>query len=507
MGTLSTARQHGAGRRAGGRLATIGVLVALFVITPAGLAAAAGNASVHGTVTDGVRGTPLSGAEVTLTTFTTAGQAPTKARTRNDGTYTFAGLASGQAQQYEVSISFDNGTYASESFTLGDGENRDVPLTVYPSTTAPDAVSLDSWVVWVDPGQAAVAVEQNVEVTNSAKTSYIGRNRTPDGQGEALSLPLAPGAGTFQYVGFLGSARSFVQSGTFYHTLAIPPGQSKGTLRYETRSLSTLNLPVTLPTRSFTLLVPVTVKVDAPGLSVGARRVDGSVTYQAYTAANLKVGDTLGIGLVIPTAAKTGKRSSTPMVVAGVLVVLILLGLLVMVRRQRAVGAASATAPVGGRESGGRPRGAGSRSSGSRSSGSRSPGSRSSGSQAAASRSSGSRSSGSQPAASRSSGSRSAGAPSTRTRQPGSRIEGSTAGAGTSNPSVRETTGEQSVGGRASDDAAELMEKVTLLDLAHTAGALDDEAAYQRRRAELVAQMRDLWEAADNPRPSGDPAR
>lgn len=320
--------------------AIVAVLILLAAAPSAALAATGG--SISGTVVDAGSGRPVGGLAVIMTTYTgDGGNVQTRTRTGSAGTFAFADLSTDPQTVYEVSATYQNGAYASDTFGVKAGEVHRVTLNVYPTTTSAAVVRLDSWTVWVDRAGASVAVQQDIDVTNSSKQGYIGQTRTSDGQNDVLTLPLAPGATGFQYVGFLGDSRSFVEGGTFHHTATLLPGQSSGTLRYQTATLSRLDLPVTLPTGSFELLVPTDVKVTAPGLTSGERLTDRGVSYQTYRGTDLRPGQIVRVGLTV-TGGGGGSRTRIVLLIAGAALTLLLVATVVGYARRRAAVAGQA---------------------------------------------------------------------------------------------------------------------------------------------------------------------
>jgi hypothetical protein len=305
----------------------------------------AADAAVSGAVVDATRNTPVGGVDLRLVGYRDDVRSTTaNGRAGGDGSFTFTGLQAGGGWSYEVTVDYLSATYSSGALVLNPGETRAVTLKVYQSTASPAKVVQDSWVVWVDVRGELMAVEQDLVLTNSDSSSYVGGASLDGGRRAVLSLALAADAENLQFLGFLSDRTGQRQDATFVHTGPIPPGQSQAALRYETRSQSELAFPVTFPTTTFTLMVPDTVTVTAPLLTGGSRNEDRGVSYRAYSGANLKAGDTIRATL----RRNPGTSSSwNPAVLAGAgLVVVVGVAILMVGRRRRLAVVAPALAPV-----------------------------------------------------------------------------------------------------------------------------------------------------------------
>ncbi len=293
-------------RRGGAWIPAAGVLAA--ALTLAAPAPAAGSTfSISGRVVNGTTGLAAGGLSLTLHAYRQGKEVSTRPGTSApDGSFRFDGLEASPGWSYRISTTYQEADYQTPELQPSPGGTSSVELTVYEATSSPENLRLNSWVVWVDRDPAGVAVQQDVEVENTGKTTFVGDEPVGEGKKAVLRLPLAEGARNFEYLGIFMECCAVQRAGTFVHTMPLTPGVNQGTVRYVTSSLNRLVFPVTLPTRTFTLLVPADVSVDAPSLKPAGRTQDRGVTYNTYAGQDLKPGTTLEVSLA-GLASRQGK--------------------------------------------------------------------------------------------------------------------------------------------------------------------------------------------------------
>ncbi|MBI2238404.1 MAG: carboxypeptidase regulatory-like domain-containing protein [Actinobacteria bacterium] len=276
--------------------ATIAVLlVCALAWSPAALAADAG---ISGKVVNGTRGGAVAGLEVTLHLYRGEAEAGSRvAITDPEGAFSFQGLDADPSWSYQVTATYEEADYQTRNVQLTPGTTTALTLKVYEGTRSPDNLTQVNWVVWVDREGNGAAIQHDIDVVNSGKTTYVGGERVASDKRSVLELPLASGAENLQYLGIFMECCALVQGNTFIHTMPITPGESQATLRYTTGSLTDLSFPVSFPTDSLTLLVPADIRVVAEGLTASGQTQDRGLTYQVLTATDLAVGDDIHVSL------------------------------------------------------------------------------------------------------------------------------------------------------------------------------------------------------------------
>lgn len=370
MSTATSDRTAQGARRSTRSLGAVLVLAALTVAGYAGAPSASaypvhtrsvtatansGTAAVIGTIAvKASGGGSPDGTVVTLTEIPSSGDnltRTTKADAR--GGYEFRDLAGGPDWSYVVSVTYQGTVFESDTVQVEATKIVDVPLSVYASTTSPSAITVTQWTVWVDTAATGLAVQQDVALRNSGTTAYTGSATVPDAPAgldhAAFTLPVTEKADNFEYLGRFQACCSSVQGTTWSHTRPISPGASTGTLRYETPSVDALTFPATFATQAFTLIVPQSLTVSAPSLSKSGTSTDRGITYDVYkTSKALPPGTIITVSLAGVPAESSGPAWALVALVV-VVVVVALVALAWVVRRRSAARAAAApvAAPAG----------------------------------------------------------------------------------------------------------------------------------------------------------------
>jgi hypothetical protein len=288
--------------------------------------------------------------------------------------------------------------------------------------------------VWVDVSGSTMAVQQDVELSNTGTSAYVGTAKvqgdTPGNKTAAVQLPIAKGAGSFAYLGQFEVCCSVMSPDMWAHTTPVVPGQTIATMRYEAPLTSTLEFPATLPATSFTLLVPSGMAVKAEGLTADGTRDSKGTTYDVYKAAS---GIPSGMAMTVVIGSEA--QSLSPWwIVAGALLALAAAVLIVwMVRRGREQARLRAEAAAEEARAAAR-----------------------------------------------------AEARAARRRR-----------TATSSPNGTTTAGTGAAAISVVDDVDLLADELAMLDVAFESGSLTDEAAYRRVRASLVARMVTAVSAGD----------
>jgi len=267
------------------RLAGLAVcLVAMLALTGS-RAIAAEAPSIAGTVVNGTTDEPAAGLAVVLHEY--GGQTELdrlRARTDDDGGFAFEGLD--RELRYDVTVSYLEAEYRSQ-VVRPRGGTEEIELRVFETTGATEELRQLEWVVWVDPDGDGVAVQHDVTIENSGQRAYVGE-ASGGGDPVVVSLPLAAGAANFQYLGTFLQCCATLGSGTFEHSAPLPPGRSRGTVRYNAPAPDELSLPATLPTDRLTVLVRSDLEVEVGGLTESQSIRSDGFTYRVYEATGLE---------------------------------------------------------------------------------------------------------------------------------------------------------------------------------------------------------------------------
>ena len=333
-GRSASSRSDARRRVALGALVATGVAFLLIAAAPA---SAAADATVSGRVVNTTRNRPVSGLEVTLHRVQGETEAaPSTAVTGRGGEFTFAGLEAGGGWSYRVMAEYEGAEYSTRVLRPDGGKQFGVTLDVYDPTDSTASLTQTDWVVWLDKEGNAAAVQQDVAFANDGDRSYVGSTQLPENRRGVVQLPVAPGARNFQHLGYFLQCCELTRRDSLWHTAALLPGITRGTVRYSVPSLSSLSFHVWLPTKNFSLLVPDGVEARSDRLDPAGRTTDSGVTYRVYSASDLKPGDTIEISI-------TGMQAPGAPVLAIVLIVIgvagafasIAIRLLVVRRRPR----------------------------------------------------------------------------------------------------------------------------------------------------------------------------
>ena len=297
---------------------------------------AAGPAADIGGVTATLAAAPASGDTITRTAVTKA-----------DGTFAFPDLAGGD-WTYTVTAPYKGTTFSSDPLTVPAGQGLTIKLPVFASTDSPAKVTIASWIVWIDVTGDKVAVEQDLSYTNAGTAAYVGTtpvSGASPGAKAAVLLPIAPGAGGFQYLGRFEVCCGAVQSASWVHTRPINPGGSSGTLRYEATKPESLAFVAQFPADSLTFLVPDGTVVSSPQLTRNGTTTDKSTSYTVYKSGVVKAGDTITVSFSAPASSDGGGTPWWLIALVIAVLVAIVVGEVLVIRRRRAT--AVATAPPG----------------------------------------------------------------------------------------------------------------------------------------------------------------
>lgn len=339
-------------------IAAVGLLFALSALTSTPALAGSGG-TIEGTVINDTSKDPVANLEVVLSegnTETGEGEEGVdRTRTDGEGRYSFAGLEDESPWMYDVYVEYEGAPYYSPGITITNASTEKVNLTVFDSTDSSKDVAVSEWIVYLDPEQSGLAVEQSLTYQNTGNRSYIGPKMEGRGQRIATTLPVATTAipDSVDTVGLFEGCCGGVVGDSFGHTAPIPPGGTLGTVRYVSSAPASLVFPATLPTASVKVLVAPGVDVsDIAGLTpAGSESLQSGgetpvpVTYTSYTATNLAPGASFGL-----TASAGGGGDDVPAALIIVLAVVGLVALLLVIVKLRDPRASKRSPSTGSRK-------------------------------------------------------------------------------------------------------------------------------------------------------------
>jgi hypothetical protein len=306
-------------------LAAAAVAVCALVWAPT--AAIAKDTGISGTVVNGTTEEPVAGLEVTLTMFDSQTQVGTlPATTDADGAFAFPTPVE-LTQNYQLEATYADVLYRSPIAPYTQGEPAKVELSVFDTTTDTAEVAVTNWTVWVDQEGDGAAVQHTVTWGNTGDTAFIGTEQV-DGMLVTTQLPVEPGARNPQFLDLYLDYPGKIVGDTYVNPQAILPGSPSATLRYSLPDLTSLTLPITLPTTNLQLLVPTGVTVTADGLTPSGQTTEGQTTYQVFIGQDLQPGDTIAVSLDGLTGS-SGGVSPVLWVGIGIVIVAALVGVIV----------------------------------------------------------------------------------------------------------------------------------------------------------------------------------
>jgi hypothetical protein len=250
-----------------GRALGVGVGLLLVVALLAAPALAQATSPVGGVVLTGTDESPIADVPVALVT-TEAGEAVVLAETVSDDDGAFAFVDAPRGAEVEVVASYADATYRSGLFEVSADGNTDLEVLVYETTEDPANVRITTWVVWIDH-EAGVTIQQDLQVENDSELTWLGGAPDADGTRPVLTVPLHAAAEGLGFLGRFTECCATMQGTSYVHTSPLLPGRTMGTVRYSVETLETLELPLTLPVESLTVMLPPGVEVTAAEVAAG----------------------------------------------------------------------------------------------------------------------------------------------------------------------------------------------------------------------------------------------
>jgi hypothetical protein len=286
-----------------GRGATVlGLLLMLVMAAPA--AAEPNDGTVSGQIINKTAGggSPV-GATVTLVSFGRKEQKPLGQRSTQaaaDGRYTFTGLDRDSNIVYLTVARYQNVNYPSDQpFQLQDQASTQADISVYETTTADDAIRLESLnllVMGADQG-VVQGMEMGALVNNGDRT-FVTANPQDQQLARAIKFALPSGAMNVQMQSGFNDQDVTAGVGGVQVTSPVPPGRHQFALSFQipyTGSNVDVSLQMPYPTASFNVYLPDTgLKLDGSPLRPAGPAQLGGQAYALYSASNLARSTVVG---------------------------------------------------------------------------------------------------------------------------------------------------------------------------------------------------------------------
>lgn len=310
-----------------------------------GGAAAAERGTIEGRVMNETTGRTQAGVEVTLSTGTSADGVSVVETVTTDqrGRYVFEDLATGSDRFYAVDGLYEGGLFSGGAITLPeDTEEEPVvesTLKVWDTTTDPSSILIARNSLFLDTREANLGVVESVTIANTSPRAYIGRGGDQPGGARtsvAFALPQRVNEGSVAIVDADLNIPELVPTDVgFGATIAIPPGETRVTFSYTVRGTAAaydLSRTALYPTAAVSVYAAEPLTVSSNRLSEGDEVEVGAETYREHTTeGGLKAGDALQVVAI----AEAGTPASLLLGMAGVLALVLALGVYPFLRRRK----------------------------------------------------------------------------------------------------------------------------------------------------------------------------
>ncbi len=224
-----------------------------------------------------------------------------------DGSYLFEGVEMPEGRAFYVSLTYEGVEYASDAAFVQDGQTSfELPIQIYEAVSDPGLLEIGQAHVLLEfstPGK--VTVIHFLTVDNLSDKTIV-----PPAEGEpVVSFRLPQGFENLQFEegvlggrflptadGFGDQARVVPGVGQYQLVFAydLPFSAPSGLAAVFGGGETEMSIPLTLPARAVTVLVPQGVKAQGAGLTdAGPQSMGGGMSFQMYRAGSLAAGQDL----------------------------------------------------------------------------------------------------------------------------------------------------------------------------------------------------------------------
>ena len=241
-------------------------------------------------------GGPTAGATVTLVSFGRKEQKPLGQRSTQadtDGRYTFTDLDRDANVVYLTLARYQNVNYpADQPFQLQDQPSAQADIGVYETTTADDAIQLESLNLLVmGADQGVIQGMEMGALVNKCDRTFVTENPQDQQLARAIKFSLPSGAMNVQMQTGFNDQDVTSGVGGVQVTSPLPPGRHQFAMSFEipyTGSNVDLSLQVPYPAASFNVYLPDSgLKLESSTLRSSGPAQLGGQSYALYSASNL----------------------------------------------------------------------------------------------------------------------------------------------------------------------------------------------------------------------------
>lgn len=315
-----------------------------------GAALAADTGVIEGRVVDGATQEPVRGVEVTLISAESGSDETIEksATTDGKGRYRFEDLPTGEDRFYALDAVYQRGLFPGRPITLPSDTQRppviDTTLRVWPTTTDQDVLLMGRDDIFLSPNDRGdIGVVESVRLVNTSEDeAYIGRGAgdgAPPGETPSVGFAMPANADNrsvtivdadIDIPGLLSTEYGFAI------TTAIPPGETRVTFSYPLEGAGgsfDVSRRALYPILNLSVYAVDPFEVRSNRLVFDEQVTVGGKTYDRYGADDaLEAGDSLQAVAV----AEAGAPSGLLLGMAGVLALVVLLGVIPFIRTRRA---------------------------------------------------------------------------------------------------------------------------------------------------------------------------
>jgi hypothetical protein len=341
---------------------TVAAGVALLLLSWAVPGAAAPTGTIRGRVINESTGEPQAGVDVVLVGADENGDDRQEITDTTDdaGRYEFGELPTGDDRFYVLDVRYEGGLFPSSAITIPADTTRrpviETQIRVWSTTTDPASIVIERDNMFVVPNEEGVGIVESLTIANLSEDAYIGRgaaNTTDEDRPiPSLGFSLPPGAdetGVSIIESDLDLPELMRTSFGFAVTTAIPPGTTDLTFSYSvpgTAGSYDLSRRALYPILDLSVYVTDPLELSSPRLSS-----KGEVDIEDKSYVRFATDDTLDAGdsVQMLALAEAGTSPGLLLGMAGVLLLVLGLGLFPVWTYRRRGSDGSEVAPADGR--------------------------------------------------------------------------------------------------------------------------------------------------------------
>lgn len=325
-------------------LRTLILFTAILTLLPIP-AGAADSGAIRGRVVNGADEKPQPGVRVVLS-IGVQGQSEVETveqRTDARGRYSFGDLQTGEDRIYAIDAFYDGGMFAGGALTLPSDTDSEPTITsslrVWDTMTDPEALLITHNSIFLSTNEeGGVGAIESVTVFNSADQAYIGR-----GADDAETEPGGSATVGFALPAEADNSRVSIVDAEidvpallpteygFAITTALPPGETRFTFSYPIEGITgsyDISRRALYPIAEVDVYASPPLEVESNRLAAAGEEEVGGRTYNRSSATDISAGDSIQVIAV----AEAGVPAALLAGMAGVLLLVLLLGIIPFIR-------------------------------------------------------------------------------------------------------------------------------------------------------------------------------